>query len=100
MAVLEYMMNTDAVSSKGKQLEDLGVQLQNLQKSCDATIETLAAQGMLGRVKDKMASVYEAVQPSMTKQMDRIDALGMAVQKSAANTAAMADNVANSITNS
>ena len=40
MAVLEYMMNTDAVSSKGKQLEDLGVQLQNLQKSCDATIET------------------------------------------------------------
>ena len=98
MAVLEYMMNTDTVSSKGKQLEDLGVQLQQLQSKCDTTIETLATQGMLGKVKTKMSTVYETVQPSMSKQMDRIDALGAAVQKSAANTNTMAENVANSLT--
>lgn len=99
MAILEYMMNTETVSSKGKQLEELGAELQDLIKDCDSTIEELATQGMLGKVKEKMSQVYEAVQPSMAKQMDRIDVLGAAVQKAALNTTEMADHVANNLTN-
>lgn len=99
MAILEYMMNTETVSTTGKKLEELGNELQELMKACDKTIAELAAQGMLGKVKDKMSSVYETVQPSMSKQMDRIDVLGSAVQKAALNTSEMAENVANNLTN-
>ena len=99
MAILEYMMNTETVSTTGKKLEELGNELQQLMKSCDKTIEELATQGMLGKVQEKMSSVYDAVQPSMSKQMDRIDVLGTAVQKAALNTSEMAEHVANNLTN-
>ena len=98
MAILEYMMNIQTVSSRGKQLEELGNELQELMKRADATIEDLAELGMLGKVKDKMTSVYGEIQPSMEKQMARIGVLGVATQKIASNTDEMADFVADRIT--
>ena len=98
MAILEYMMNTQYVSSRGKQLEELGNELQELMKRADATIEELAALGMLGKVKDKLSSVYGEIKPSMTKQMIQIGTLGVATQNVACNTDEMAEHVANKIT--
>ena len=98
MAILEYMMNIQTVSSRGKQLEELGNELQELMKRADATIEDLAELGMLGKIKDKMTSVYGEIQPSMEKQMARIGVLGVATQKVACNTDEMADFVADRIT--
>ena len=98
MAILEYMMNTQTVSTRGKQLEELGNELQELLKSIDATIDELAMLGMLGKVKDKLTSVYEMVQPGMAKHMNRIETLGVATQKAAVNTNEMANTVASAIT--
>ena len=97
MAILEYMMNTQTISTKGKQLEELGNELQELLKNIDASIEELAMLGMLGKVKDKLSTVYEAIQPSMATHMNRIETLGRATQKAAVNTDEMATNVANAM---
>ena len=97
MAILEYVMNIQTVISKGKKLEELGNELHDLIKRCDATMEELAAQGMVGTVRDRMSSVYKIVQPSMLNETVSIGELGVATQKVAINTDDMANTVANAL---
>lgn len=97
MGAMDFLMDTGVVTSKGKAIERIGQDIQQVVKDYNQTVQNMLGGAILGATNTKLSNVDATIQPGMTKQGQATENAGIAVSKAAADTTTMDNDVANSI---
>lgn len=97
MGAMDFLMDTAVVGSKGKEIERIGQEMQQVVRDYNQTVQNMLTGAILGATNTKLSSIDSTIQPGMTKESRSTENTGVAVSKAATDTTQMDTDVAGSI---